>query len=76
MPTDNHSFEPQQRRFRQQLSVACLKYMNAHDLSREEMANILRISPSTLRTIIGGRANPSLNVISKIIAVTGYSINL
>lgn len=75
MGTDSYSYEAQQASTRQQLAKACLKYMNANNLTQGQMVNILRISHNTLMNILSCKANPTLNITAKIIALTGCTLS-
>lgn len=76
MPTDNYGFEARQAEIRAKVATICLKYMNAHHLTRAQFANLIRLSPQQLKEIINKNSNTTLNVLIKISTVTGHKIEI
>ena len=72
--SDNYGFERRQRDARQQVAKQCLQYMNRKGISRNQFANLIRLSTSQLKAIINRDSNTTLNVLVKISEVTGEPI--
>lgn len=76
MRTNNEGIESHQQEARKRVSEAITGFIERQGLSVYKFSQMAGISQSQLQLIIDGKTNPTMDVLLKISAVTGRTIEL